>query len=61
MMTTPPKMDTKCTTLSLIPTVNDNTVRNFPTNEQLSAAQGNPTSCLNFDFAILNLFDPSAL
>ena len=26
-----------------------------------SAAQGSPTSCLNFDFAILNLFDPSAL
>jgi hypothetical protein len=28
---------------------------------QLSAAQGSPTSCLNFDFAILNLFEPSAL
>jgi hypothetical protein len=27
---------------------------------QLSAAQGSPTSCLNFDFAILNLFEPSA-
>jgi hypothetical protein len=26
-----------------------------------SAAQGSPTSCLNFDFAILNLFEPSAL
>jgi hypothetical protein len=25
-----------------------------------SAAQGNLTSCLNFDFAILNLFEPSA-
>jgi hypothetical protein len=23
--------------------------------------QGNLTSCLNFDFAILNLFEPSAL
>jgi hypothetical protein len=28
-MTTPPKMDTNCTTLSLIPTVNGNTVRSF--------------------------------
>ena len=27
---------------------------------QPSAAQGNLTSCLNFDFAILNLFEPSA-
>jgi hypothetical protein len=50
-----------CTALSLIPTSNGNTVRNFPTHGQLSAAQGNLTSCLNFDFAILNLFDPSAL
>jgi hypothetical protein len=25
-----------------------------------SAAQGSLTSCLNFDFAILNLFEPSA-
>jgi hypothetical protein len=37
--------------------VNGNTVRNFPTHGQLSAAQGSLTSCLNFDFAILNLFD----
>jgi hypothetical protein len=36
-------------------------MRNFPTHGQLSAAQGSPTSCLNFDFAILNLFEPSAL
>jgi hypothetical protein len=27
---------------------------------QLPAAQGSLTSCLNFDFAILNLFEPSA-
>ena len=33
----------------------------FPTHGQLSAAQGSLTSCLNFDFAILNLFEPSAL
>jgi hypothetical protein len=49
--------------LSLITSrfVNGNTVRNFPTHGQLSAAQGNLTSCLNFNFAILNLFDSSAL
>ena len=41
-------------------TVSDNTVRNFPTHGQPSAAQGSLTSCLNFDFAILNLFEPSA-
>jgi hypothetical protein len=50
-----------CTALSLITSLNGNTVRNFPTHGQLSAAQGSPTNCLNFDFAILNLFDPSAL
>jgi hypothetical protein len=31
---------------------NSNTVRNFPTHGQLSAAQGSLTNCLNFDFAI---------
>jgi hypothetical protein len=46
------------TALSLITSLNGNTVRNFPTHGQLSAAQGNLTSCLNFDFAILNLFEP---
>jgi hypothetical protein len=41
------------TALSLITSrfVNGNTVRNFPTHGQLSAAQGNLISCLNFDFA----------
>jgi hypothetical protein len=49
------------TALSLITrSFNGNTFRNFPTHGQLSAAQGNLTSCLNFDFAILNLFEPSA-
>jgi hypothetical protein len=37
------------------------TPSHFPTHGPLSAAQGNLTSCLNFDFAILNLFEPSAL
>ena len=50
------------TALSLITrSFNGNTVRSFPTHGQLSAAQGSLTSCLNFDFAILNLFEPSAL
>jgi hypothetical protein len=40
---------------------NGNTVRNFPTHGQLSAVQGSLTSCLNFDFAILNMFEPSAV
>jgi hypothetical protein len=114
-MTALPKVDNNCTTPSLIPTVNGNTVRSFsthgqqsaakgssttvsrsdirltqhldssahglvrrwllstislstyypsaafPTHGQLSAAQGSPASCLNFDFAILKLFEPSAL
>jgi hypothetical protein len=34
------------------------TVRNFPTHGQLSAAQGSLTSCLNLDFAILNVLTP---
>jgi hypothetical protein len=47
------------TALSLITrSFNGNTVRNFPTHGQLSAAQGSLTSCLNFDFAILNMFEP---
>jgi hypothetical protein len=109
------KVDTKCTTPSLVPTVNGNMVLSlsthgqqsaargslttasrsdifgltqyldssahglvrrwrligyfpihllprcyFPTHGQLPAAQGSLTSCLNFDFAILNLFEPSA-
>jgi hypothetical protein len=34
------------------------TVQAYPSTR--SAAQGSLTSCLNFDFAILNLFEPSA-
>jgi hypothetical protein len=53
-----PPTRVNCTALSLITRFfNGNTVRNFPTHGKLSAAQS-PTSCLNFDFAILNLFDP---
>jgi hypothetical protein len=48
-VTAPLKVGTKCTTPSLIPTVNGNTVRNFPTHGQLSAAQGSPTTVSAFD------------
>jgi hypothetical protein len=39
-----PKVDTKCTSPSLIPTVNGNTVRSFPTHGQQSAAKGSSTT-----------------
>jgi hypothetical protein len=56
-----PILPTQRAALSLITrSFNGNTVRNFPTHGQPSAAQGSLTSCLNFDFAILNLFEPSA-
>jgi hypothetical protein len=40
------EVNTNCTALSLITSrfVNGNTVRNFPTHGQLSAAQGSPTT-----------------
>jgi hypothetical protein len=43
-MTTLPKVDTSCTTPSLIPTVNGNTARSFSTHGQLSAAKGSSTT-----------------
>jgi hypothetical protein len=50
----PHLINPNCTALSLITSrfVNGNTVRNFPTHGQLSAAQGSLASCLNFEFAI---------
>jgi hypothetical protein len=44
VMTALPKVDTKCTTPSLIPTVNGNTVRSFSTHGQQSAAKGSSTT-----------------
>jgi hypothetical protein len=38
------KMDTNCTTLSLIPTVIENTVCSFSTHGQQSAAKGSSTA-----------------
>jgi hypothetical protein len=49
-MTAPPKLGTSCTALSLIPTVNGNTVRSFSTHGQQSAAKG---STGLFDFSAL--------
>jgi hypothetical protein len=43
-MTALSKVDTKCTTPSLIPTVNGNTVRSFYTHGQQSAAKGSSTT-----------------
>jgi hypothetical protein len=47
-LTSPLAVNPNCTALSLITSrfVNGNTVRNFPTHGQLSAAQGSPTNCL---------------
>jgi hypothetical protein len=41
--------------------INGNTVRNFPTHGQLSAAQGSPTNCLSTLTLPFKLFDSSAL
>jgi hypothetical protein len=48
-MTALPKVDTKCTAPSLIPTVNGNTVRSFSTHGQQSAAQGSSTTVSRSD------------
>jgi hypothetical protein len=43
------EVDTKCTTPSLIPTVNGNTVRSFSTRGQQSAAKGSLFHALTSD------------
>jgi hypothetical protein len=60
-MTALPKVDTKCTTPSLIPTVNDNTVRSFSTHGQQSAAQGSSTTVSRSDIRLIQYLDSSAL
>jgi hypothetical protein len=52
-LTTPPKVDTKCTALCLMPTVNGNTVRSFSTLGQQSAAKGGSTTVSRSD--IINI------
>jgi hypothetical protein len=59
-MTALPKMDTKCTALSLIATVNGNTVRSFSTHGQLSAAQGSSTTVSRSDIQLIQHLDSSA-
>jgi hypothetical protein len=60
-MTTLPKVDTKCTAPSLIPTANGNTVRSFSTHGQQSAAQGSSTTVSRSDIRLIQYFDSSAL
>jgi hypothetical protein len=56
-----PKVDTKCTTPFLIPTVNGNAVRSFSTHGQLSAAQGSSTAVSRSDIRLIQHLDSSAL
>jgi hypothetical protein len=60
-MRTLPKVDTKRTTPSLIPTVNGNTVRSFSTHEQRSAAKGSSTTVSRSDIRLIQHLDSSAL
>jgi hypothetical protein len=59
-MTALPKVDTKCTALSMIPTVNGNTVRSFSTHGQLSAAKGSSTTVSRSDIRLSQYLDSSA-
>jgi hypothetical protein len=59
-VTTLPKVDTKCTTPSLIPTVDGNTVRSFSTHGQQSAAKGSSTTVSRSDIPINSTFGLSA-
>jgi hypothetical protein len=56
-MTTLRKVDTNCTALSLIPTVNGNTVRSFSTHGQQSAAKGSSTAVSRSDIRFIQYFD----
>jgi hypothetical protein len=60
-MTTLTKVDTSCTALSLIPTVNGSTVRSFSTHGHQSAAKGSLTTVSRFDIRLIQHFDSSAL
>jgi hypothetical protein len=59
-MTALPKVDTKCTTPSLIPTVNGNTVRSFSSHGQQSAAEGSSTTVARSDIRLIQYLDSSA-
>jgi hypothetical protein len=59
-MTALPKVDTKCTTPSLIPTVNGNMVLSFSTHGQQSAAKGSLTTVSRSDIRLIQHLDSSA-
>jgi hypothetical protein len=50
-----PKVDTSCTALSLMPTVNGNTVRSFSTHGHQSAAKGSSTTVSRSGILYLSL------
>ena len=56
-----PRADTECTTPSLIPTVNGNSVRSFSTHGQQSAAKGSLTTVSRSDIRLIQHLDSSAL
>jgi hypothetical protein len=60
-MTTLPKVDTNCTALSLIPTVNGITVRSVSTHGHQSAAKGSPATVSRSDIRLIQHLDSSAL
>jgi hypothetical protein len=55
-MTTLPKVDTSCTALSLMPTVNGNTVRSFSTHGHQSAAKGSSSTVSRSDIRLISTF-----
>jgi hypothetical protein len=59
-LTALPKVDTKCTTPSLIPTVNGNTVRSFSTHGEQSAVKGSSTTVSRPDIRFIQYLDSSA-
>jgi hypothetical protein len=59
-MTALPKVDTKCTTPSLIPTVNGNPVRSLSTHGQQSAEKGSSTTVSRSDIRLIQSLDSSA-
>ena len=50
------KVDTNCTALSLMPTVNGNTVRSFSTHGHQSAAKGSSTTVSRSDIRLILTF-----
>jgi hypothetical protein len=60
-MTALPKVDTNCTTPSLIPPVNGNTVRSFSTHGHQSAAKGSSTTVSRSEIRLIRHFDSSTL